>query len=199
MIGMPSVAGLSNLTTTLQGSALALAVNAIFGKQWGLYNEYGVPLLLSNHVVGIQYNNGSSLADAPLEKGSFASYNKVANPYTAVVQLVKGDGSVAERNLWLAQIEAYARTPIKFYIVSPEFVYINACIESISYSRSAQEGQQLIRVNIALREVREVKVDYASEEVAKADDAKTVDSGNVQPKTENTSLLKSGLNWIRGS
>ena len=196
---MPSVAGLSNLTTTLQGSALALAVNAIFGKQWGLYNEYGVPLLLSNHVVGIQYNNGSSLADAPLEKGSFASYNKVANPYTAVVQLVKGDGSVAERNLWLAQIEAYARTTIKFYIVSPEFVYINACIESISYSRSAQEGQQLIRVNIALREVREVKVDYASEEVAKADDAKTVDSGNVQPKTENTSLLKSGLNWIRGS
>ena len=113
--------------------------------------------------------------------------------------LVKGDGSVAERNLWLAQIEAYARTTIKFYIVSPEFVYINACIESISYSRSAQEGQQLIRVNIALREVREVKVDYASEEVAKADDAKTVDSGNVQPKTENTSLLKSGLNWIRGS
>ena len=199
MIGIPSVAGLSNLTTTLQGSALALAVNAIFGKQWGLYNEYGVPLLLSNHVVGIQYNNGSSLADAPLEKGSFASYNKVANPYTAVVQLVKGDGSVAERNLWLAQIEAYARTTIKFYIVSPEFVYINACIESISYSRSAQEGQQLIRVNIALREVREVKVDYASEEVAKADDAKTVDSGNVQPKTENTSLLKSGLNWIRGS
>ena len=199
MIGIPSVAGLSNLTTTLQGSALALAVNAIFGKKWGLYNEYGVPLLLSNHVVGIQYNNGSSLADAPLEKGSFASYNKVANPYTAVVQLVKGDGSVAERNLWLAQIEAYARTTIKFYIVSPEFVYINACIESISYSRSAQEGQQLIRVNIALREVREVKVDYASEEVAKADDAKTVDSGNVQPKTENTSLLKSGLNWIRGS
>lgn len=199
MIGIPSVAGLSNLTTTLQGSALALAVNAIFGKQWGLYNEYGIPLLLSNHVVGIQYNNGSSLADAPLEKGSFASYNKVANPYTAVVQLVKGDGSVAERNLWLAQIEAYARTTIKFYIVSPEFVYINACIESISYSRSAQEGQQLIRVNIALREVREVKVDYASEEVAKADDAKTVDSGNVQPKTENTSLLKSGLNWIRGS
>lgn len=199
MIGIPSVAGLSNLTTTLQGSALALAVNAIFGKQWGLFNEYGIPLLLSNHVVGIQYNNGSSLADAPLEKGSFASYNKVANPYTAVVQLVKGDGSVAERNLWLAQIEAYARTTIKFYIVSPEFVYINACIESISYSRSAQEGQQLIRVNIALREVREVKVDYASEEVAKADDAKTVDSGNVQPKTENTSLLKSGLNWIRGS
>ena len=78
MIGIPSVAGLSNLTTTLQGSALALAVNAIFGKQWGLYNEYGIPLLLSNHVVGIQYNNGSSLADAPLEKGSFASYNKVA-------------------------------------------------------------------------------------------------------------------------
>lgn len=196
---MPSVAGLSNLTTTLEGSALALAVNAIFGKQWGLYNEYGVPLLLSNHVVGIQYNNGSSLADAPLEKGSFASYNKVANPYTAVVQLVKGDGSVAERNLWLAQIEAYARTTIKFYIVSPEFVYINACIESVSYSRSAQEGQQLIRVNIALREVREVKVDYSSEEVAKADDAKTADSGNVQPKTENTSLLKSGFNWIRGS
>ena len=199
MIGIPSVAGLSNLTTTLQGSALALAVNAIFGKQWGLYNEYGIPLLLSNHVVGIQYNNGSSLADAPLEKGSFASYNKVANPYTAVVQLVKGDGSVAERNLWLAQIEAYARTTIKFYIVSPEFVYINACIESISYSRSAQEGQQLIRVNIALREVREVKVDYSSEEVAKADDAKTVDSGNVQPQTENTAWLKSGFNWIRGS
>lgn len=196
---MPSVAGLSNLTTTLEGSALALAVNAIFGKQWGLYNEYGVPLLLSNHVVGIQYNNGSSLADAPLEKGSFASYNKVANPYTAVVQLVKGDGSVAERNLWLAQIEAYARTTIKFYIVSPEFVYINACIESISYSRSAQEGQQLIRVNIALREVREVKVDYSSEEVAKADDAKTADSGNVQPQTENTAWLKSGFNWIRGS
>ena len=190
MLGIPNVSGLSNATSALAGSALAIAINLIFNKQWGLYNKYGIPILLSNHVVGLQYSNGSSIADAPLEKGSFASYNKTANPYTAMVQLVKGDGGVTARSAWLAQLEYYANSTMTFYIVSPEFVYMNACIENMSYSRSGQEGLQLIRVNLALREVREVDVNYTKEKVANADDTATKDSGNVQAQP-NTSIIKS--------
>lgn len=189
MLGIPNVSGLSNATSALAGSALGIAINLIFNKKWGLYNKYGVPILLSNHVVGIQYTNSSSIADAPLEKGSFASYNKTANPYSAIVQLVKGDGGVTERSAWLAQLEYYANSTMTFYVVSPEFVYMNACVENLSYSRSGQEGLQLIRANLSLREVREVTVSYSEEKVKNADDTATKDSGNVQPQANNSLLI----------
>lgn len=196
MSGMPSIAGFKGLVSSgsealidLGGAAL---INAVFGHVWGLVNEFGVPVLLSDNLLGISYTSASTIANAPIERGSFASYNKVASPDQAVVQMSKGSGGALGRGAWLAQLQTYEGSTLKFHVVSPEILHRNMSITGLDYARSASEGLQLIVVNVQLEEVREVGVLYSLEEVKNPSDAENVDSGEVQPKdaSSNTSILR---------
>ena len=191
--GFPKIPDFAGLASSGADAAIGLGgaalIKAIFGNVWGLFNEFGLPVLLADNVLGLSYQAASSIANAPIEQGSFASYNKVASPAQAVVQMSKGSGSSLERGAFLAQLLAYEGSTLKFYVISPEFVHRNMCITGVDYARSAQEGVQLIVVNVQLEEVREVKVNYSFEEVAAPEDAKTVDGGNVQPKEVSQSGL----------
>ena len=71
----------------LGGSAL---IKAVFGNVWGLFNEFGLPVLFADNVLGLSYQAASSIENAPNEQGSVASYHKVASPAQAVVQMSKG-------------------------------------------------------------------------------------------------------------
>lgn len=194
--GMPNISGLKSLVTSGADAAIGLGgaaiINAIFGDVWGLVNEFGVPVLLADNVIGLSYQSASTISNAPVEKGSFASYNKIATPSQAMVQMSKGSGGPLARGAFLAQLLAYEDSTLNFYVVTPEFVHRNMNIVGVDYARSASEGRQLIVVNVQLEEVREVKVQYSFEEVENPSDAETVDGGGVQPKdaSSNTSILK---------
>lgn len=197
MEGMPNIPNFKGLATS-GGNALislggAAIINTVFGKTWGLFNEYGIPVVLADGVLGLNFTGSSQISNAPLEKGTFASYNKVDNPDQAVVQLSKGSGGALERGAFLTQLITYKGSTLKFHVVSPEFVHRNMSIIELDYARSAKEGLQLIVVNLQLEEVREVGLEYSVEEVANPSDAESIDSGEVQPKDvkENTSILKS--------
>ena len=179
----------------LGGSAL---IKAVFGNVWGLFNEFGVPVVLADNVLGLSFQSASTIVNAPIEGGSFASYNKIATPSQAVVQMSKGSGGALQRGAFLAQLLALEGSTLKFYVISPEFVHRNMCTTGVDYARSAQEGAQLIVVNVQLEEVREVKVNYSFEEVAAPEDAKTVDGGNVQPKEVSQSGLVKAGKWLGG-
>ena len=199
--GFPKIPDFAGLASSGADAAIGLGgaalIKAIFGNVWGLFNEFGLPVLFADNVLGLSYQAASSIANAPIEQGSFASYNKVANPAQAVVQMSKGSGSSLERGAFLAQLLAYKGSTLKFYVISPEFVHHNMCITGVDYARSAQEGVQLIVVNVQLEEVREVKVNYSFEEVAAPEDAKTVDGGNVQPKdAAGASWMNEGNKWL---
>ena len=205
MIGMPKLAsGFKGLVSSggnaLIGLGGAAIIRAIFGNVWGLVNEFGVPVVLADNVLGLSFQSASTIVNAPIEGGSFASYNKIATPSQAVVQMSKGSGGALMRGAFLAQLLALEGSTLKFYVISPEFVHRNMCITNVDYARSAQEGVQLIVVNVSLEEVREVKVNYSFEEVEAPSDAKAVDGGSVQPKdaTSNTSILKGLANRVTG-
>ena len=188
MNGIPNVAGLvSALSTTLVSFGGAVLVNAVFGKQWGIVNQYGIPILLARSVLGMAYDNSSSISSLPVEGGSFASYNKVDNPAIATVQMTTTE-SVLKRGAFLTQLETLKRSTLSFYIISPEYVYQNYQIIGINYSREAGAGCTLITVNVELQEVREAKVEYSYEEVKNPEDAKTKDGGQKQPE-QKTSVL----------
>ena len=174
----------------------AAIIRAIFGNVWGLVNEFGVPVVLADNVLGLSFQSASTIVNAPIEGGSFASYNKVATPSQAVVQMSKGSGGALQRGAFLAQLLALEGSTLKFYVISPEFVHRNMCITNVDYARSAQEGVQLIVVNVSLEEVREVKVNYSFEEVEAPSDAKAVDGGSVQPKEVSQSGLVEAGKWI---
>ena len=189
--GMPKVpdfiprSALTNIGLSLGGAAL---INAVFGKTWGIVNQFGIPIVLADTVVSMNYDAGASISKYPVEKGSFASYNKVNNPSMASVQMAKGGESVLGRSLFLTQLEALLKSTVSFNIITPEYVYMNYQIIGLNTARSAQDGATMIRVNIDLEEVLEANVEYDIEEVKAPSDSKTVDGG-AQPSRQRTSVL----------
>ena len=198
--GFPKIPDFAGLASSGADAAIGLGgaalIKAISGNVWGLVNEFGVPVVLADNVLGLSFQGASTIVNAPIEGGSFASYNKIATPSQAVVQMSKGSGGALQRGAFLAQLLAYEGSTLKFYVISPEFVHRNMCITGVDYARSAQEGVQLIVVNVQLEEVREVKVNYSFEEVAAPEDAKTVDGGNVQPKEVSQSGFVKAGKWL---
>ena len=204
--GIPNVPNFKGLNTAGTNAMISLGgaalINAVFGNYWGVFNEYGIPILLADNVMSLKYANSSRISQAPIEKGSFASYNKVSNPYKATVQLSKGSGGTLLRGAFLAQIEMLANSTLKFHIITPEFVYTNACIIGYDTARQASEGAQLIKVNLHLEEIREVIVQYDTEEVKNPDDAEKKDGGEKQPEKPTDSVLRKvvdfGKDYIKG-
>ena len=198
--GFPKIPDFAGLASSGADAAIGLGgaalIKAISGNVWGLVNEFGVPVVLADNVLGLSFQGASTIVNAPIEGGSFASYNKIATPSQAVVQMSKGSGGALQRGAFLAQLLALEGSTLKFYVISPEFVHRNMCITGVDYARSAQEGVQLIVVNVQLEEVREVKVNYSFEEVAAPEDAKTVDGGNVQPKEVSQSGFVKAGKWL---
>lgn len=194
--GLPN-AGL-DAGISLGGAAL---INSLFGNYWGIFNEYGVPLLLADNVISLQYENKSRVVNAPIERGTFASYNKISDPWKATVQMSKGSGGALERGAFLAQLEILSKSTLRFIVITPEFVYKFANIVGYDLAREAKDGATLIKVNVHLEEIREVTVSYAEEEVTKPDDSKVKDTGDqtnsIQNQTESNvdrSILKSAVN-----
>lgn len=171
--GLPN-AGL-DAGISLGGAAL---INSLFGNYWGVFNEYGIPLLLADNVISLQYENKSRVVNAPIERGTFASYNKISDPWKATVQMSKGSGGALERGAFLAQLEILSKSTLRFIIITPEFVYKFANIVGYDLVREAKDGATLIKVNVHLEEIREVTVSYAEEEVTKPSDSKVKDIGD---------------------
>jgi len=191
MIGMPNVPGfiapevLTNVGLSLGGAAL---INGVFGKVWGIFNDFGLPLLQVDSVASLEYQSNSDIAKYPIEQGSFSSYNKVSLPSNCRVQFLKGTGGPLERGSVLTQIKLYEKSTLGFTIVSPEVVYLNYQIVGFSYARTAQDGATMLTINVDLEEVLEAKVDYSIEEVKNPSDSNTVDGGAKESK-QRTSVL----------
>ncbi|EOJ8666975.1 phage baseplate protein [Providencia stuartii] len=192
MFGMPDIPNWKGIPNAALDAGIsfggAALINKLFGNYWGIFNQYGVPLLLADNVISLQYQNQNRVVSAPIEKGSFASYNKVADPWKATIQLSKGSGGTFERGAFLAQLEVLSKSTLKFIIITPEFVYKFANITGYDLAREAKDGATLIKVNVHLEEIREVTVKYDEEEVKQPDDAKIKDGGDKTQSAENGSF-----------
>lgn len=193
MFGMPDIPNWKGLPNagldagiSLGGAAL---INSLFGNYWGIFNEYGVPLLLADNVISLQYENKSRVVNAPIERGTFASYNKISDPWKATVQMSKGSGGALERGAFLAQLEILSKSTLRFIVITPEFVYKFANIVGYDLAREAKDGATLIKVNVHLEEIREVTVSYTEEEVTKPDDSKVKDTGDQTQKVESQGIF----------
>lgn len=189
-IGIPNI---PKLPTNIGGALIkfggAALINAIFGNYWGIFGQNGIPLLLSDNVTSVKHQNTSKVSNAPVERGSFASYNKVGDPFTVTVQMTKGSGGVFMRGAFLALLDALANSTDLFLVITPEAVYPNMAITGYDYAREASDGARLLKVNIHLAEVRQVTVKYTK---TKSEGAQAQqDGGKVQPKPmqNNESIL----------
>lgn len=121
---------------------------------WGLLDNSAEPVLEVDSVLSIEYLNDSRVPDYPLEKGSFAAYNKVSQPYLIRVSLAKG-GSVDDRSEFINKIEQI-RESLDLYVLStPEKAYLNGNVTSISWRREQRNGANLIIIDAHIQEIRE--------------------------------------------
>lgn len=146
-----SIANATNTVVLLAADA-AIVARLLEPSKWGIYLN-GQPIAQADAVKSLEYKQDSKVSDYPQEQGAFQSYNKVASPYDARVQLVKG-GTELDRAQFLAAIDAAAASLDLYDIATPERTYKNANVQRISYERKAHDGSGLITVEIALIEVR---------------------------------------------
>ena len=192
MAGIPNIPNFKGLVTAGTDAAISLGgaalIRAIFGEVWGLVNEFGVPILLSDSVKNVDYTNSSTISKFLIEKGSFSSYNKVTDPRFLSVQLIKWKGTKLEKSAWLAQLELYANSTLKFHVVTPEHLYRNYNITRLAYMRD-NTSIQMITASLDLEEVREVQLEFGTQEAKAEQDNTTVEGGTVQPKEASQSML----------
>lgn len=191
--GIPDIPGFKGLATSgidaLIGFGGAYAINRIFGNQWGVYNQFGIPILLADTFHSMKCQNTSQVSQAPVERGTFTSYNKVQDPYKATVTLIKGGGNQTERGAFIAQLEALSKSTLLFHVVTPEYVHRNAAIVGYDFAREPGGGARMVVANLHLQEVRESKVQYETVEPKNPEDASTVESGEQQVEQVPDSVL----------
>lgn len=198
-IGVPDVPGLpKNIGDAVIKFGGAQAINLFFGNYWGIFDQNGLPLLLVDNVKSVKYQNTTKISNAPVEMGSFASYNKVIEPYSVNIIVTKSSGGVVERGAFLALLDALANSTDLFMVITPEAIYPNCNIVGYEYAREAGDGARMIKANIKLQEVRLVTAQYTKTKMPAS--ASAQNSGTVSPKEINTSSNnQGGFNWGKDS
>lgn len=219
---IPRIAGASGIVQSIKGIANGvLWASMRSGTNWGIYTKEGKALADPSKLSGVvgsvagtlgigptlstvsfDYGKEMRISDFPIEKGQFASYNKVEIPSNPTVVL-GFTGSEQERGTFLAAISKATRSTEILTIVTPEVHYVNQTIESYSFRRSAEHGATLLIVEVRLKQVRQVSSAYTKSGgqagAAKSNNASApVKSGVVQALPSASSVIGSVANKVPG-
>lgn len=151
-----------------------------FEQEWGLFLD-GAPAVVAESVVSFEFKKGYSIADYPVEEGSFESYNKVQRPFDVRLRFSTG-GTTADRQELLDTIDAICDSLDLFDAVTPEATYESLNPISYSYSRSASRGQGLLIVDVFCEQVRVT----ASSSFTTAASSSSTTSSSTTRKVEGT-------------
>ncbi len=121
--------------------------------QWGIFRG-ALPVVVADTVTSFGYKQDWAVADYPVERGGFESYDKVNTPFRIHIQFVSG-GSLANREALLASIAAIGDTLTLYDVLTPEAVYVGVNVEHYDYRRAANNGLGLMIVDVGLLEIRE--------------------------------------------
>ena len=158
--GVPAVArGILNAIAATSAPQIPLlpnnvAVQAALSAKWGLYTQAGNLAADWDNVISIEGQIESRISDYPVEKGGFATYNKVRVPNEVRLILSRG-GTVGERIRFLGAIQSAATGIELFNVLMPEGIFINVNVISYRVVRQSDHGMGLLVLELSLRSVRE--------------------------------------------
>ena len=141
--------------TLASGSIEALLeINA---PKWGVYDDKGNQVIVPDTFLGIEYINSHRISDYPVEKGSFASYNTVQDPFNARVKMAVG-GTEDDRITFLQTLDSLANSLDLYTLITPEKTYANVSIERYDFRRETHNGAGMIVASIHFLEIRIVEL-----------------------------------------
>lgn len=120
---------------------------------WGIFLN-GQPVIIADTITKMSYKQDWAVANYPVERGGFESYDKVNTPYEIRLQFVAG-GSIARRQALIDSIAAIGDTLTKYDVVTPEAIYVDVNVMNYGYQRAANHGLGLLAIDIGLLEIRE--------------------------------------------
>lgn len=175
---------------------------------WDIFDKDGGKALDFDTFFSCSVKAENKVSSNPVEKGTFADYNKVASP-TALTVVLGRTGKSDELAAFLTTLDKLADGTDLVSIVTPEKTFLDYNLVSYDYDRQAQNGVDRLLVGLMLQEIRQVEARYSNETIkpiSKAqaknpEDASTVDAGKQQGQQINKSTLKGGLEkigeWVR--
>lgn len=182
------IAAQSGILGKLQGLDVFGLLGGLLAAKWLIVDANGKTVIEPDSVVAFEYKGESRLAGYPMEKGSFATYNKVQMPYDIRLRITCG-GNVAiggiggmSRDKFLATLEYMKASLDLVTIVTPDMAYKNVNLENFDYRRTATNGATLITADLMFSEVRET-VEAVFGPAAEPAGADPVSSGTVAPAT----------------
>lgn len=159
----------SAVPVLLGGLAIGKLFQALFtSPTWGVFDTKGTIVIKPDSVVDFGYRNNYSISTFPVQRGAFAAYNKVANPFEASVRMTKG-GTLKDREDFIADIEGTIadtqsdqQSLTLYTVLTPERQYENVSLERYESFRRSGAGAYFIDVDLYFREIRQVRPQYTS-------------------------------------
>lgn len=190
LAGVPSVlrAGAQVFDTlTLGFLGAGDLVDSIVGSEpvlWGVFRDNGQPIAEYDSVVSMNYRDDCRVSDYPIENGSFASYNKVDQPFTTQVMLSCG-GSMTRRAAFQAALRDARRTLTLYTVIVEDGTFTNCNLVALDWARSNQDGAHIIKAYCEFREIR-VRGTTAFSQTEDPAGASPINQGQVQPVEDPT-------------
>lgn len=122
---------------------------------------------------------GSRLPDEPIEKGSFATYNRVIEPRSITARL-SVEGSAADIQNAIDRLTALCENDEKITLTTPEQSYKNMMLESFDYRRDASNGRGVLYVDLRFKEIREVASQQTTTAVEEAEESEPIDAEDAE-------------------
>lgn len=164
-----------------------------FSRRWGVFKG-GEPVVTFDSFIGIDYRQGWTIADFPLEQGAFESYDKVSLPFDVRVKFAAG-GSLENREALLQSVAAISKTLDLYDVVTPEIVYTSVNVQHYDYRRTATNGNGLIMIELWLLEVRIGATQAAASNTIDPSGNSAFNAGGIQSQdatSDQASLIAAG-------
>ena len=182
--------------------------NQLFGD-WDIYDtKTQMRICRFDTFLGYEYSNEVDVVSHPIESGSFADYNKINNPADLGVVLAKS-GFPFEIREMVDILEKYKDSTDCVDVITPYKTYTKYKIKSLHYAIRESSSVNLLVVNLALSEIKEVELGYkttgyGANNVANGEYADTKDGGKRKAveesvtNTKNQSLAFKGAKKVIG-
>lgn len=174
-----------NSSSSSSADSNSNAINT--GSEWAVVARNKGLSVQFDGIMDIDVKNESKVLTSPIEKSSFAAYNKVETPLDVVITgASQQDG--ATQSAILNALNKLVSGAELVDIVTPTAVYLKMTLESYSYKRTATDGASLLVVELHAIEVREVETTRVTK-TKRASSAKTQKTGQTQTKKPSNSAF----------
>lgn len=119
----------------------------------------------------------SRLPDEPIEKGSFATYNRIIEP-RAITCRLSIEGGASKLQSAIDRLTTLCENNEKITLTTPEQSYKNMMLESFDYRRDATNGRGVLFVDLRFKEIREVASAQTTTSVEEAEPIEAEDAAD---------------------